>query len=1266
MADPIRPMLGDLTLQQAQLIGPEQRQTVAEHDVPGLEGDFLQRLGRQGGAVEVVGIQSGPEAREGLNDLRDLFRAGDPVTFASDITSATTISDTLIEDLEIVERAGKPDCYAYRFRLREFTPAPDPEPERPPPPPPPVRQEAALIVTVKKEGDPNFDASDVIVQVTGQETDGAPLDRTLSNRVDNRWTEDPFPAGSYTASARAPGAAADGSDLTGSTPAEVAEGATAEVCIILRDGAAIAYRFLIHFRFDSAFIEPCLKPVLRQVTDFARDNADMKLLTVGHTDLAGSVDYNQSLSERRARSAFAMLRFGNDSATSIAEWDALRRLRTPGTLPSERDSWGTREYQQILQDRDVYNGAIDGDHGPRTDAAVREFQTDNGLTPDGVVGDGTWLALIEAYLSAENLSIPDDRFLPNCPGEFLRWVGCSELDPVKDTQDAWRPNRRTEFLFVRADALPADVPPPVTMDLPTPGAGAPGWCLNDSGTTKRCCFTKRYDGVADKEQCAAIQPRGAPWTRVEAEPSPSFTPQIRILFEDGTPYVGQYVLTAPDGEYMDGEVERSSGGLRAGTPRPGQTEADGTKSYPKKQKRPGIFILEVLDDVVARPAGTPISAAKGPIVCMRLASDTDLFDVVIVSRAIADITPRIEFPGLERVGAGPITPPKVVLVKKAHTNPRRQQVVLRVEEEFEGSGTLRLASGEDKLKLFDAPAGGNQMTFDGVDNVFTPEELNAGVTRFAEGGPAPSDAVDDVALELALTVGGSPGATTTETTTALELTLDIARDRGPVPGIDPTPLSEAEKIAPGRLLQIQTPENEALRAMLIVRRAVPEAFDGELEITASSTDIQLFALADEVPAAGQTPITLPHPIANQTIPSNALPLPPGPGERGAKFWVEARSLPAGGNLTLQLGVKDVEPDGDRVTVVPFDLAIAANATPTSGRVSPVRIEGILNSARAAFDLGDLFDDQPTRLFRVRAQIPGATAPVTAQLRSEAADGSLIEQIDVTLADQGGGVFVNALPILAVPAAIARNQITFAAPQDIEILRSRAEGTMRVSLTAPAGATGGRTSARVEGRVCLLNVGILDSSAANDALVDTDLARTNEVWSQCGVEFRLLGGATTALIDPGGLDVIEALPANFFNNLGTERRTLFALNPSTDNIDIYYVGQIIGVFGEGFAPNDLFAPMAAFRGDLVIDDSITNPNTVLAHELGHILINLPTSVNAGGDEHNLFTFTPPNTFTSGAAVPTSNVMTADPNFLNSSDMTQDQCRRALLSTFLDIL
>ncbi len=49
--------------------------------------------------------------------------------------------------------------------------------------------------------------------------------------------------------------------------------------------------------------------------------------------------------------------------------------------------------QYLLRERG-YNVAVDGNVGPQTTAAIKQFQTDNGLTPDGIVGNKTWPVLI--------------------------------------------------------------------------------------------------------------------------------------------------------------------------------------------------------------------------------------------------------------------------------------------------------------------------------------------------------------------------------------------------------------------------------------------------------------------------------------------------------------------------------------------------------------------------------------------------------------------------------------------------------------------------------------------------------------------------------------------------------------------------------------------------------------------------------------------------------------------------------------------------------
>jgi hypothetical protein len=53
-----------------------------------------------------------------------------------------------------------------------------------------------------------------------------------------------------------------------------------------------------------------------------------------------------------------------------------------------------RKCQQLLN-LHGYNVAVDGDFGPGTEKAVKEFQASSGLTADGIVGNNTWNALME-------------------------------------------------------------------------------------------------------------------------------------------------------------------------------------------------------------------------------------------------------------------------------------------------------------------------------------------------------------------------------------------------------------------------------------------------------------------------------------------------------------------------------------------------------------------------------------------------------------------------------------------------------------------------------------------------------------------------------------------------------------------------------------------------------------------------------------------------------------------------------------------------------
>jgi len=68
-------------------------------------------------------------------------------------------------------------------------------------------------------------------------------------------------------------------------------------------------------------------------------------------------------------------------------------------LRSGSSGEAVRQLQQALKGLGYDAGAIDAHFGPRTEAAVKAFQSAQGIAVDGIVGDITWLNIDEADTS---------------------------------------------------------------------------------------------------------------------------------------------------------------------------------------------------------------------------------------------------------------------------------------------------------------------------------------------------------------------------------------------------------------------------------------------------------------------------------------------------------------------------------------------------------------------------------------------------------------------------------------------------------------------------------------------------------------------------------------------------------------------------------------------------------------------------------------------------------------------------------------------------
>jgi hypothetical protein len=113
-------MLDDLELVHVQEITTLDHRMLAEHRAPGMDGSYLQNLGRRPVWIGLWGVAAGPDALAFIEKLNNLFRVGDPIPFIADITQDMELEKVIIDDLQTQDIAGMPERYSYVLTLREF------------------------------------------------------------------------------------------------------------------------------------------------------------------------------------------------------------------------------------------------------------------------------------------------------------------------------------------------------------------------------------------------------------------------------------------------------------------------------------------------------------------------------------------------------------------------------------------------------------------------------------------------------------------------------------------------------------------------------------------------------------------------------------------------------------------------------------------------------------------------------------------------------------------------------------------------------------------------------------------------------------------------------------------------------------------------------------------------------------------------------------------------------------------------------------------
>jgi outer membrane protein OmpA-like peptidoglycan-associated protein len=174
-----------------------------------------------------------------------------------------------------------------------------------------------------------------------------------------------------------------------------------------------------------------LKALGVAVRDWKAKHADGKLAVFGHADAVGDEPSNKQLSERRAKSVQAYL------AKDPKPWEELYG----------EEKWGLAVVQELLKNLGHDPGALDGQDGPKTQAAVKAFQGKKGLGATGFTDEKTREALFLAYF--ESCGSPASKAKDFDALDGKAYTGCGEFNLIEKAEGACEANRRVAVLLLK-------------------------------------------------------------------------------------------------------------------------------------------------------------------------------------------------------------------------------------------------------------------------------------------------------------------------------------------------------------------------------------------------------------------------------------------------------------------------------------------------------------------------------------------------------------------------------------------------------------------------------------------------------------------------------------------------------------------------------------------------------------------------------------------------------------------------------------------------
>lgn len=92
------------------------------HQIPGMQGNMVQNLGRESVRLQVRGIFYGANAKKDLEALRKIYKQRESVDFLADVVGQAYFSQVILERFEVVQSAQEPDQFSYVLVIAEYIP----------------------------------------------------------------------------------------------------------------------------------------------------------------------------------------------------------------------------------------------------------------------------------------------------------------------------------------------------------------------------------------------------------------------------------------------------------------------------------------------------------------------------------------------------------------------------------------------------------------------------------------------------------------------------------------------------------------------------------------------------------------------------------------------------------------------------------------------------------------------------------------------------------------------------------------------------------------------------------------------------------------------------------------------------------------------------------------------------------------------------------------------------------------------------------------